>query len=258
MTTRISQLFDSQSSPILSVYFCAGSKGAEDVKHTLLAMQQGGISMAEIGIPFSDPMADGPVIQKAATQALHAGMSLHHLFLELRDVRTSVIMPLILMGYLNPIYQYGFRAFCRSCKDIGIDGLIIPDLPFDIYLNEYKPVADEFGIDMIMLITPQTSAERVRLIDKHTSGFIYQVSTDATTGEQGVYGEATLAYFARIEKMKLNNPTLVGFGVSNKATFDAATSHSRGAIVGSLFQRMLSTSSTPEEAVTRLKQALAK
>lgn len=254
---RIQQLFANHTEPILSVYFCAGSPGAEDITETLLALQNGGASLVEIGIPFSDPMADGPTIQHAATQALKAGMSLRKLFADLRDIRSSISMPLVLMGYLNPIYQYGFREFCESCREVGIDGLIVPDLPFDLYIKDYKPIADEYGLNMIMLITPQTSNERVRLIDEHTRGFIYQVSTDATTGEQGTYPQSTLDYFERVAGMNLRNPTLVGFGVSNKATFDAATLHSRGAIVGSLFQKLLASTGTPAEAIAKLKQALA-
>ena len=189
--------------------------------------------MLEIGIPFSDPMADGPVIQDAATKALQNGMSLHRLFEELKDIRQDVEIPLILMGYLNPIFHYGFEAFCQSCADCGIDGVIIPDLPFRDYMETFKPIADRHGLKIIMLITPETSKERIRLIDRHTDGFIYMVSSAATTGAQKEFDRTKQAYFDRVNQMGLTHPRMIGFGISNRQTLESAQKHAAGAIIGS-------------------------
>ncbi|MDR3261991.1 MAG: tryptophan synthase subunit alpha [Tannerella sp.] len=253
---RITQLFETQKEGILSVYFTAGYPAPEQTQAILEALQSQGVNMVEIGIPFSDPMADGPVIQHAATQALRNGMSLRLLFEQLKDIRQTVRIPLILMGYLNPVMQYGFEAFCRSCKAVGVDGMIIPDLPFAEYRAEYKATADKYGLKVIMLITPETSEERIRLIDEHTNGFIYMVSSAATTGAQNAFDEAKQAYFQRINGMRLKNPRLVGFGISNKATLDAAVSNSSGAIIGSKFVQLLGETDSPAAAVGELLKAL--
>ena len=253
---RINQLLQQKKSGILDIYFCAGYPQLDSTIPTLEALERGGIDMVEIGIPFSDPMADGPVIQTAATQALKNGMTLSLLFKQLKDIRKSVSIPLILMGYLNVIYQYGFEKFCQSCRQCGIDGAIIPDLPFDEYIEQYKAIADKYNINIIMLITPETSEERIRLIDDNTDGFIYEVSTDATTGAQKEYGEATIAYFRRIHNMKLKNPTLIGFGISNKATLSVTREYAAGAIIGSKFIRLTTESHNIEEALQKLYKAL--
>ena len=241
---------------ILSVYFTAGYPALNDTASILKELEARGIDMAEIGIPFSDPMADGPVIQEAATQALRNGMSLRVLFQQLKDIRKEVRIPLIFMGYLNPIMQFGFENFCKKCTEIGIDGMIIPDLPFADYMADYKDIADRYDLKMILLITPETSEERIRLIDRHTSGFIYMVSSAATTGAQQSFDEQKQAYFQRIDAMRLRNPRLVGFGISNKATFDAAASNSSGAIVGSKFVQLLKSETTAARAVEKLLEAL--
>lgn len=243
------------NSSLLSVYFCAGHPTLDSTLPILQALQDEGIDLVEIGIPFSDPMADGPVIQDAATKALRNGMSLSTLFHQLRNVRQHIHIPLFMMGYLNVIYHFGFERFCQQCRECGINGAIIPDLPLDIYLRDYKPIADSYGISIVMLITPETSEERIRLIDRNTDAFIYQVSTDATTGAQNSFSPATVNYFQRISAMQLHNPTLVGFGISNQATFSAACQHSAGAIVGSAFVRLLD-QTTPVDAVRKLKSAL--
>ena len=255
---RINQLFQNKKSGILSLYFCAGYPRLESTVETLQAFQQGGIDMAEIGIPFSDPMADGPVIQTAANQALKNGISLSLIFDQLRDIRKTVQIPLILMGYLNVIYQYGFENFCKSCQECGIDGAIISDLPFDVYLKDYKATADRYDLKIIMLITPETSEERIRLIDRETNGFIYEVSTDATTGAQNEFSTQTLDYFKRINNMKLKNHTLVGFGISNKATLTAAQTYAAGAIVGSKFVKLTTSEPMPSDALKELQKALIK
>lgn len=253
---RINQLFTKKQHDILSIYFCAGHPTLDATLSTLHALQEGGVDLVEIGIPFSDPMADGPTIQDAATKALRNGMTLRKLFAQLKDVREEIHIPLLLMGYLNVIYHYGFENFCRQCRDCGIDGAIIPDLPFDLYLNTYKPIADRYDLRIIMLITPETSEQRIRLIDQNTNGFIYQVSTDATTGAQKTFGPQTISYFQRIQSMQLANPTLVGFGISNKATREAACQYSAGCIIGSKFVKLLDTSASPNEAVAALHKTL--
>lgn len=255
---RINQLFQDKQKDILSIYYCAGYPNLADTVPVLSALQEGGVDMVEIGVPFSDPMADGPVIQQASTRALKNGMSLRLLFEQLRDVRKQIHIPLLMMGYLNVFYQFGFEQFCQKCKEVGIDGAIIPDLPFDIYMQRYKPIADRYDLRIIMLITPETEEERIRLIDANTDGFIYEVSTDATTGAQNSFGPATIRYFERIEGMHLKNPTLVGFGVSNKATLTATRLHSSGSIIGSKFVRLLSETGDPQKAVAALKDALNK
>lgn len=236
---RIDKLFQEKGSRILSIYYPAGYPNLADTLPVLQALQAAGIDMAEVGIPFSDPMADGPVIQEASTRALRNGMSLRLLFRQLAAMRDTVRIPVILMGYLNPIMQYGFGNFCESCEAAGVDGVIIPDLPFDDYLQDYKPVADKHGLHMVMLITPETSEERVRAIDAHTGGFVYMVSSAATTGAQKSFDGQKQAYFRRVGAMGLRNPRLVGFGVSNRATLEAAFANSQGAIIGSRFVQLL-------------------
>ena len=248
---RINQLFSTQQKDILSIYFCAGTAS------TIKALEKKGINMIEIGIPFSDPMADGPVIQHAATRALKNGMTLKLLFDQLKDIRKEVQIPLVLMGYLNPIIQYGFKDFCRTCRETGIDGVIIPDLPFKDYMEEYRSIAEEQDVRIIMLITPETSEERIRLIDEHTDGFIYMVSSAAITGAQKDFNAQKQAYFQRIADMNLRNPRMIGFGISNKQTFDTASAHAAGAIIGSKFVTLLDEEDgNAEKAADRLLEAL--
>lgn len=253
---RLTQLFKNQQHKILSVYFTAGYPKLGDTLPILTALQENGIDMAEVGIPFSDPMADGPVIQQSAGDALHNGMSLRLLFDQLKEVRKTVKIPLVMMGYLNPIMQYGFEKFCQSCSEVGIDGMIIPDLPFADYLANYKSIAAQHDLKMIMLITPETSETRIRLIDKETEGFIYLVSSASTTGAQQAFDDSKQAYFTRVSNMKLRNPLLVGFGISNKETLDAASAHTNGAIVGSKFIQLLGECETADMAVKELLKAL--
>lgn len=255
---RITHLFNTKKSDILSVYFTAGYPQLNDTISILKEVQSKNIDLVEIGIPFSDPMADGPVIQEAANQALRNGMSLKKLFDQLKDVRTEIHIPLIFMGYLNPVMQYGFENFCRDCAATGIDGMIIPDLPFADYMSEYKPIAKRYDLKMIMLITPETSEERIRLIDTNTDGFIYMVSSAATTGAQESFDEKKRAYFNRINNMGLKNPRLIGFGISNKATLDVAMANASGAIVGSKFVQLLHEYSNPLAAVDKLLDVLKK
>ncbi|MCC8134781.1 MAG: tryptophan synthase subunit alpha [Tannerellaceae bacterium] len=255
---RITQLFETKKNGILSVYYTAGFPRLNDTVNILKILQAKGINTVEIGIPFSDPMADGPVIQKAATQALKNGMSLKKLFEQLKDIRKEVTIPVILMGYLNPIMQFGFEEFCKQCVAVGVDGMIIPDLPFGDYMSDFKDLTQTYDLKTIMLITPETTDDRIRLIDANTEGFIYMVSSAAITGTQKSFNEQKQAYFRRINTMGLKNPRLVGFGISNKETFEAATSHAAGAIIGSKFIQLLSSEPTAEQAVDQLLEALKK
>ncbi|MDR0573346.1 MAG: tryptophan synthase subunit alpha [Tannerella sp.] len=253
---RINELFETGRKDLLSIYFCAGYPEANNTADVIRTLERNGVDMIEIGIPFSDPIADGVVIQNAATRALKNGMSLRYLFGQLKNIRDEVKIPLLLMGYLNPVMQYGFENFCRSCDECGIDGCIIPDLPFEDYLNDFKPVADKYGIKVAMLITPETSENRIRLIDEYTDGFIYMVSSAATTGAQQSFDEQKQAYFHRISSMSLRNPRMIGFGISNKATFRAACDNASGAIIGSKFVAFLGENKSPEVAIKKLLEVL--
>lgn len=226
---RINQLFNSNKKDLLSIYFCAGDPTLDGTADVIRTLEKHGVSMIEVGIPFSDPMADGIVIQNAATQALRNGMSLKVLFEQLRNIRRDVKIPLVLMGYLNPIMQFGFENFCRKCVECGIDGVIIPDLPFHDYQERYRIITERYGIKVIMLITPETSEERVREIDAHTDGFIYMVSS-AALPELNRISMNKNGYTSRRLKICSKKPFMVGFGISNKATFQAACEHASGAI----------------------------
>ncbi|MBQ9202937.1 MAG: tryptophan synthase subunit alpha [Prevotella sp.] len=224
---------------LLSLYFCAGAPTLDGTADVILTLQRRGIDMIEVGIPFSDPLADGPVIQTAATTALRNGMSVQLIFDQLRAIKEQVHIPLVLMGYLNPILHYGIERFCLSCVDSGVSGMIIPDLPFKDYLDDIKPIADRYDLRVIMLITPETSEERIRFIDDHTDGFIYMVSSAAITGAQKSFDEQKQEYFRRINAMNLRNPRMIGFGISNKQTLEAAQQNAAGAIIGSKFVTLL-------------------
>ena len=258
MMNKINSLFANRGDKkLLSLYFCAGAPTLDSTADTILTMQDRGISMIEVGIPFSDPMADGPVIQEAATTALKNGMSLRLLFEQLKAIKEQVSIPLVLMGYLNPIMQYGIEAFCQSCVESGVSGVIIPDLPFDDYPESIKPAADKYDLRIIMLITPETSEERIRFIDEHTDGFIYMVSSAATTGAQQSFDEQKQAYFRRINAMNLRNPRMIGFGISNKQTLESAQQNAAGAIIGSKFVQLLQTHGNAATALDKLFEALA-
>ena len=256
---KINSLFaNNKDQKLLSLYFCAGAPTLDGTADVILTLQERGINMIEVGIPFSDPMADGPVIQDAATKALKNGMTLRTLFSQLKSIKNEVSIPLVLMGYLNPIMQYGIEAFCQSCVDSGVSGVIIPDLPFKDYLDDIKPVADRYDLRIIMLITPETSEERIRFIDDHTDGFIYMVSSAATTGAQQSFDEQKQAYFRRINAMNLRNPRMIGFGISNKQTLESAQQNAAGAIIGSKFVNLLDEEKDADRALDRLFDALSK
>lgn len=256
---KINKLFAERGDrKLLSLYFCAGSPTADCTADVIMTMQRRGIDMIEVGIPFSDPMADGPVIQDAATKSLRNGTSLSTIFQQVKSIKDKVSIPLILMGYLNPIMQYGIEPFCQSCVDAGISGAIIPDLPFKDYLEIVKPVADRYDLRIIMLITPETSEERIRFIDDHTDGFIYMVSSAAITGPQKSFDEAKQEYFRRINAMHLNNPRMIGFGISNKQTLESAQANAAGAIIGSRFVTLLDEHKDADRALDILFDDLKK
>jgi len=235
---RIDQKFKEENT-ILSIYFSAGHPNLEDTVPILKQLQAAGVDMVEIGLPFSDPLADGPTIQESSTQALRNGMTTEKLFTQLKGIREHIHIPLVLMGYYNPMMQFGLENFCQRCQEIGIDGLIIPDLPVEVYQEESQDLFNRYGLYNMFLITPQTSEERIRYIDKVSKGFIYMVSSASVTGAQNAFGDVQTEYFQRIQDMHLNTPTVVGFGISNAETYQAATSHSRGAIIGSAFIKFL-------------------
>jgi len=220
---------------VLSIYFTAGYPEKEDTTKVLQQLQDSGVDLVEIGLPFSDPLADGPTIQDSSTTALKNGMSTQLLFDQLKDIRKSIHIPLIVMGYFNPMLQYGVDAFLKECAQIGIDGVIMPDLPLAEYKQHYAAMYEKYGIKNIFLITPQTSDARIREIDKASDSFIYLVSTASVTGSKSGFGPEQEAYFERIANMKLKNPLVVGFGIHDAHTFTQATKHTSGAIIGSAF-----------------------
>jgi len=242
---RLIQTITKQSKNLLNIYCTAGYPKLEDTTEVLEALQNAGADIIEIGIPFSDPLADGPTIQQSNGVALANGISIPKLFEQLKDVRQTVTVPLILMGYLNPVLQYGFEAFCQQCNAIGIDGLIIPDLPLHEYTSKYKPIFEQNKLSNICLITPKTSVERIKEIDEQSSGFIYAVSSSSTTGTKQK-AISNNHFFEQLKAMDLNNPVLIGFNIKDNATFTNACNYANGAIIGSAFIRAIENSENLE------------
>tara|TARA_R110001583_G_scaffold1331_4_gene10896 strand:- start:12481 stop:13242 length:762 start_codon:yes stop_codon:yes gene_type:complete len=235
-----------ENKKLLSIYFTAGYPSLNDTVSIIQNLEKSGVDMIEIGLPFSDPLADGPTIQASSTKALKNGMTTEVLFNQIKDIRKTVSIPLIIMGYFNPILQYGVEAFCKKCQEIGVDGLIIPDLPVDVYHDKYKAIFEKYGLINVFLITPQTSTERIKFIDSISNGFIYMVSSASVTGSQSVFGDNQKHYFERISNMDLKNPQIIGFGINNNDTFNQATQYSKGAIIGSAFIKFLTDNSVTE------------
>ena len=231
---RINKVFNKKKN-LLSIYFTAGFPGINDTLKIIKELDKSQVDMIEIGLPFSDPLADGPTIQKSSEKALSNGMTTNLLFDQLKDLRKISDIPVVIMGYFNPILQYGIEKFCSNCKDVGIDGLIIPDLPADIFKKNYKIIFEKYKLNMMFLITPQTSNDRINLIDDLSKGFIYMVSSYSVTGAKDSFDKYQIEYFKRIKKLNLSNPLLIGFGISNKKTFQAACQNSNGAIIGSAY-----------------------
>jgi tryptophan synthase alpha chain len=243
MSNRIQELFKNKNKNLLSVYYTAGFPKLNDTETIAIALEKAGADIIEIGIPFSDPVADGPTIQASNKIALDNGMNLHLLIEQVKEIRKTVSIPIILMGYLNPVLQYGVEKFVKDAAGAGVDGLILPDLPLDEYLESYKELIDTNGLVNTFLISPTTSEERIRKIDASTNGFIYAVSSSSTTGAQQGFSQEQESYFKKLQGMKLTNPFLIGFGVSNRQTFDAVCKYASGAIVGSAFIDLLKSSS---------------
>lgn len=238
MNNRINSKLNSEGK-LLSIYFTAGYPALDDTVKIIQDLEENGVDMIEIGLPFSDPLADGPTIQESSTTALRNGMTTEVLFNQLATIRETVSIPLIIMGYFNPVMQYGVEAFCQKCQEIGIDGLIIPDLPVDVYHEEYQAIFEKYGLINVFLITPQTSEERIRFIDSVSTGFIYMVSSASVTGSKSGFGEEQENYFKRIASLTLANPQIVGFGIKDAERFQQATKTAKGAIIGSAFIKHL-------------------
>ncbi|MDB4316354.1 tryptophan synthase subunit alpha [Cyclobacteriaceae bacterium] len=246
---RIDEVFSRKKKGVLNIYFTAGYPKINDTLRIARTLEAAGVDIIEIGIPYSDPIADGPTIQDSSQKALDAGMSLKLLMRQLQDLRKHIKIPVILMGYINPVLQYGFTKFCQDCKEVGIDGVILPDLPMQEYAEMYQVTFEEYGIYNIFLMTPQTSEKRVLQINEASKGFIYMVSSASITGAKQEVSQAQIDYFERIQKMNLSVQRLIGFGISNKETFDNACQYASGAIIGSAFINQLNKDDS-DEAIT--------
>jgi len=248
---KLKSLFIKKPKRILSVFFTAGYPNLEDTLSIIKELEHSGVDLIEIGIPFSDPIADGTTIQNSSNIALSNGMRLSILFDQLSNIREHCQIPLIMMGYLNPVIQYGFDRFCEDCGRVGIDGVILPDLPIHDYLNHYKPLLAKNGMENIFLITPQTSEERIKTIDENTDSFIYAVSSHSTTGVKSGFDQYQIEYFKRLQNMNLKNPFLIGFGISDNYSFETACQYSNGAIIGSAFIKQIANSSDIKSDINR-------
>lgn len=247
---RITKLFREKNSQILNVYFTAGFPKINDTRTVLRALQEAGTDMVEIGMPYSDPVADGETIQQANQQALDNGMTVRCLFEQLEGFRSEIHLPVLLMGYINPVIQFGIENFCKKCQEVGIDGLILPDIPADVYETELKPIFEQYGLLNIFLITPQTAESRIKHIDAISEGFVYMVSSASVTGVKSGISDVQEGYFERIAAMNLKNPRLIGFGISNAETFQKACGHASGAIIGSAFVKLLQNAQHINEETT--------
>jgi tryptophan synthase alpha chain len=241
---RLSNLFNKKKKNILNVYFTAGYPKRDDTEGLILELAKSGADLIEIGMPYSDPLADGPTIQESGSKALENGMSLNLLFEQIKSVRKQTEVPLILMGYFNQVMQFGDDKFLKMCQESGVDGLILPDLPLDVYEQNYVKKFEALNLKMSFLITPQTPVERIRKIDKLTNGFVYIVSSYAITGSTTGISKEQIAYFERIKAMKLKNPQLIGFGISDKSSFNTACEYANGAIIGSAYIKALTKANT--------------
>lgn len=254
MNTRITELFKKKNKRVLNVYCTAGFPRLDSTMEVLKALQDNGADLIEIGMPYSDPLADGPVIQASSTKALENGMTIVRLFEQLKALRPTVSVPVLLMGYMNPVMQYGFEKFCEAAAQAGVDGLILPDLPIYEFETEYGPVMKKHNLDFIFLVTPETSEERIRRVDSLSSGFLYAVSSSSTTGKDKDMNDQQ-AYFERLSAMGLRNPVLVGFGIRDKASFEAACQHVNGAIIGTAYIKALEASANGSTAADPIASA---
>ena len=252
---RIKQAFEKKKDGLLSIFITAGYPNLNDTIDILKDLESNGVDMVELGIPFSDPMADGPVIQEASEVAINNGMTLKLLFEQLQDLRDHVSIPVLLMGYLNPVMQYGYEEFCKSCKEVGIDGVILPDLPVYEYEEEYKDLFESHDLANVFLVTPETASERIIKLDELSNGFLYLVSSSSTTGKKdGING--TTEYFERVKNMNLKSPTLIGFNIKDANSYKTATKYSNGAIIGSAFIKALYRSENLKESVNNFIKSI--
>jgi tryptophan synthase alpha chain len=236
--SRLNNLFQQKNSRILNVYCTAGYPTLQSTVNIMRSLQENGADLIELGMPYSDPLADGPVIQASSAKALQNGMTISTLFDQLKDFRKDITVPVILMGYLNPLLQYGFDRFCARAAEAGIDGIIIPDIPMYEFEMEYSAIIKKYGLDFIFLVTPETSEERIKKLDQLSTGFLYAVSSSSITGSDKDFSPVE-TYLQKLYEMKLNNPVLVGFGIKDKSTFDAACKYANGAIIGSAYIKAL-------------------
>lgn len=236
--SRISELFERKSRNVLNVYCTAGYPEYDSTVEVLVALQDAGADLIELGMPYSDPLADGPVIQASGARALENGMTIAALFSQLRGMRPGIRVPVILMGYMNPVMQYGFERFCADAAAAGVDGLILPDLPIYEYETEYGEIIKKHGLDFVFLVTPETSEARIRKVDALSSGFLYAVSSSSTTGKDKNIADQQ-SYFSRLAAMQLKNPVLVGFGIRDRETFMEACRNANGAIIGTAYIKAL-------------------
>jgi len=243
---RINKLFQDKKSNILSIYYTAGYPELGDTVKIAEELERAGADMLEIGIPYSDPVADGPVIQASSKRSLDSGMDLKLLFQQLKELRSKVNIPILLMGYVNPMLQFGVENFCKACVEVGVDGCIVPDLPMVEYEELYQDMFEKYNLCNIFLVTPQTSEDRIKKIDALTTGFIYLVSSSATTGKNLQLSQNTDDYFARIAAMNLKNPVMIGFGINSKATFEKACQYANGAIIGTAFVKAITEDKSSE------------
>lgn len=253
--SRIEKLF-SKKENVLNIYVTAGFPNLSDTVQIVQELANSGVDIVEIGMPFSDPLADGPTIQSSSQIAIKNGITLGLIFTQIEEIRKTVSIPIVMMGYYNQVIQYGDVAFFEKAKAVGVDGFIIPDLPLEIYQENYKTLLQDLGLDMIFLITPQTTDERIRLICNESSGFLYVVSSFAITGSKSDIQQNQLDYFERINQLNLNNPKLIGFGISNKKTFDTTCKNAEGAIIGSAFIKALETSQNIKIAVNEFVKSI--
>jgi tryptophan synthase alpha chain len=251
VTNRLTQLFEKKSKGLLNIYFTAGFPTLDDTLTIIKALEEAGADLIEIGMPYSDPLADGPTIQESNIVALDGGMTLKVLFKQLEELRKLTNIPVLLMGYLNPVMQYGVEAFCKKAAECGVDGIILPDLPLDEYIEKYKELFEQNNLSNVFLVTPHTSESRIRLIDENTQGFIYIVSMDSTTGGNAKEITGAESYFKRIESYKLKSPKMIGFNVKDNASFSFASSYANGAIIGSAFIKAIQNSKDLKTDITK-------
>ena len=253
--SRIAELFKRKKERILNIYCTAGYPQLDSTLKIMKALEDNGAGIIELGMPYSDPLADGPVIQASSTIAIANGMTIKKLFEQLKDFRNEIHIPVILMGYMNPVLQYGFEKFCADAAAVGIDGLILPDLPEFEFETEYGAIIKKYGLDFIFLVTPETSEERIKKLDELSTGFLYAVSSSSTTGSDKNMTDVN-SYLQKLKGLQLRNAILVGFGIKDKQTFDTACRYANGAIIGSAFVKALEGSEDQEDSVKQFLKSV--